>query len=62
MWIFAPGFGAGAVAGYSVLRIDPAVVAPTRQPGSARAEHRDLPAGGGAIAHASDDIATAFGV
>jgi 3-oxoacyl-[acyl-carrier-protein] synthase III len=25
--IFAPGFGAGAVAGYAVLRIDPAVVA-----------------------------------
>ncbi|ATQ31505.1 3-ketoacyl-ACP synthase [Rhodococcus ruber Chol-4] len=25
--IFAPGFGAGAVAGYSVMRIDPAVVA-----------------------------------
>ena len=62
MWIFAPGFGAGAVAGYSVLRIDPAVVAPTQQPGSATAEHRDLPAGGGVIGHASDDIATAFGV
>jgi 3-oxoacyl-[acyl-carrier-protein] synthase-3 len=28
MRIFAPGFGAGAVAGYAVLRIDPAVVAP----------------------------------
>ncbi len=27
MRIFAPGFGAGAVAGYSVMRIDPAVVA-----------------------------------
>ena len=27
MRIFAPGFGAGAVGGYSVLRIDPAVVA-----------------------------------
>src|SRR5450631_3862600 len=25
--IFAPGFGAGAVAGYAVMRIDPAVVA-----------------------------------
>jgi 3-hydroxy-3-methylglutaryl CoA synthase len=25
--IFTPGFGAGAVAGYSVMRIDPAVVA-----------------------------------
>jgi pyruvate dehydrogenase E1 component len=27
--VFAPGFGAGAVAGYAVLRIDPGVVAPT---------------------------------
>ena len=27
MRVFAPGFGAGAVAGYSVMRIDPAVVA-----------------------------------
>ena len=26
--VFAPGFGAGAVAGFSVMRIDPAVVAP----------------------------------
>ena len=26
--IFAPGFGAGAVAGYAVMRIDPAIVAP----------------------------------
>ena len=25
--IFAPGFGAGAVGGYAVLRIDPAIVA-----------------------------------
>jgi 3-oxoacyl-[acyl-carrier-protein] synthase III len=27
MRIFAPGFGAGAVAGYTVLRVDPAIVA-----------------------------------
>ena len=27
MRVFAPGFGAGAVAGYTVMRIDPAVVA-----------------------------------
>jgi hypothetical protein len=25
--VFAPGFGAGAVGGYAVLRVDPAVVA-----------------------------------
>jgi 3-oxoacyl-[acyl-carrier-protein] synthase III len=29
--IFAPGFGAGAVAGYAILRIDPAVMAPDLQ-------------------------------
>jgi 3-oxoacyl-[acyl-carrier-protein] synthase-3 len=26
-WVFAPGFGAGAVGGYAVLRVDPAIVA-----------------------------------
>lgn len=62
MWIFAPGFGAGAVAGYAVLRIDPAVVAPTRQPEPAPAtQHRDQPQGT-ATPQSSDDIATAFGV
>ena len=30
--VFAPGFGAGAVAGYGVLRIDPAVIAPDDRP------------------------------
>jgi hypothetical protein len=25
--VFAPGFGAGAVGGYAVLRVDPAIVA-----------------------------------
>jgi 3-oxoacyl-[acyl-carrier-protein] synthase III len=29
--VFAPGFGAGAVAGYAILRIDPAVMAPDEQ-------------------------------
>jgi 3-oxoacyl-[acyl-carrier-protein] synthase III len=27
MRVFAPGFGAGAVGGYAVLRVDPAIVA-----------------------------------
>jgi 3-oxoacyl-[acyl-carrier-protein] synthase-3 len=31
MRVFAPGFGAGAVAGYAVLRVDPAVIAPDDQ-------------------------------
>jgi 3-oxoacyl-(acyl-carrier-protein) synthase III len=30
MRLFAPGFGAGAVGGYSVIRIDPAIVTKTR--------------------------------
>jgi 3-oxoacyl-[acyl-carrier-protein] synthase III len=34
MRIFAPGFGAGAVAGYAVLRIDPDVLAPDEQAAS----------------------------
>ncbi|SES77730.1 3-oxoacyl-ACP synthase III family protein [Geodermatophilus poikilotrophus] len=40
--VFAPGFGAGAVAGYAVMRVDPAVVAvqTTSQP----QEHGEMPA------------------
>jgi 3-oxoacyl-[acyl-carrier-protein] synthase-3 len=56
--VFAPGFGAGAVGGYAVMRIDPAIVAdevvldvlPPSTPGAAR------PAGG-----TTDDIRAAFG-
>jgi len=56
--VFAPGFGAGAVGGYAVMRIDPAIVADevvldvlpeTDRPGA--------PAAGGT----SDDIRAAFG-
>jgi hypothetical protein len=25
--VFAPGFGAGAVGGYAVMRVDPAIIA-----------------------------------
>ena len=39
MRIFAPGFGAGAVAGYAVMRIDPAVVAVQGTDRGARGEH-----------------------
>ena len=57
--IFAPGFGAGAVAGYCVMRIDPAVVAISA----------DAPRGSAATASASaephepsaDDAQLAFG-
>jgi 3-oxoacyl-[acyl-carrier-protein] synthase III len=40
--VFAPGFGAGAVAGYAVMRVDPAVVAV--QGTSAPHEHAEMPA------------------
>jgi 3-hydroxy-3-methylglutaryl CoA synthase len=57
--IFAPGFGAGAVAGYSVMRIDPAVVAisdaPTRE---ARGQEAAAPETG---QQSSDDVQIAFG-
>ena len=59
--IFAPGFGAGAVAGYAVMRIDPAVVATETT--------TDLAAGTSAPARpepdgqssASDQVQQAFG-
>ena len=57
MRIFAPGFGAGAVGGYSVLRIDPAVVASGSQAPAAK--------GPAAPAHnpatSSEDMKKAFG-
>jgi len=60
MRIFAPGFGAGAVAGYCVMRIDPAVVAtataspPAQDSASAEGtQPRRQPS--------SDDVQLAFG-
>ena len=59
MRLFAPGFGAGAVGGYAVLRIDPAIVVPER---AASGEAR---MGDGAPASrsssSSEDVAAAFG-
>ena len=52
--VFAPGFGAGAVAGYAVLRVDPSIVAPEPAPGE------PLPALRSA-ATSSDDVRVAFG-
>jgi 3-oxoacyl-[acyl-carrier-protein] synthase III len=58
--IFAPGFGAGAVAGYCVMRIDPAVVAiATDSPTQERAPSSTSP-----LSHptsSSDDVQLAFG-
>jgi 3-oxoacyl-[acyl-carrier-protein] synthase III len=57
--VFAPGFGAGAVGGYAVMRIDPAIVADE--------EPLDIPQDSGRSAASrtaggtSDDIHAAFG-
>lgn len=66
--IFAPGFGAGAVAGYAVLRVDPAVVAVGGTP--ARGEAAPQPPAGasadgppsvaGEAPSASEDVREAF--
>jgi 3-oxoacyl-(acyl-carrier-protein) synthase III len=58
--VFAPGFGAGAVAGYSVMRIDPAVVAVSHAatraaPGPDLRTPQPLPE------QSSDDVRLAFG-
>ncbi len=55
--VFAPGFGAGAVGGYAVARIDPQIVAPAR-------EHAQAPVLAGAANAAgssSEDVLGAFG-
>ena len=57
---FCPGFGAGAVGGYSVMRVDPAIAAPL----TTRAAHTaewipDLPSE--SPSKSSDDVALAFG-
>ena len=57
MRIFAPGFGAGAVAGYAVLRIDPAIVVPeSAAPAVAIDGHP-----GPEYQPTSDDVKQAFG-
>ncbi len=58
--VFAPGFGAGAVAGYAVMRIDPAVVA-VQLPGERGAGEAqpDMPAPP-ERAPASEEMQTAF--
>ena len=59
--IFAPGFGAGAVAGYSVMRIDPAVVA-LAEPSPRQTTTTTEPAAAAATGRqSSDDVSLAFG-
>jgi 3-oxoacyl-[acyl-carrier-protein] synthase-3 len=53
--VFAPGFGAGAVGGYAVLTVDPAVVAPERATAPQTDRFRT------ATGTTSDDVRVAFG-
>jgi 3-oxoacyl-(acyl-carrier-protein) synthase III len=59
--IFAPGFGAGAVAGYAVLRLDPAVVAVESASAPAAEAPEPAPQPPAAGAPASEDMRVAFG-
>jgi 3-oxoacyl-(acyl-carrier-protein) synthase III len=54
MRVFTPGFGAGAVAGYAVLRVDPAIVVPERT------RHDDEVGLGAPVVTTSDDVREAF--
>jgi 3-oxoacyl-[acyl-carrier-protein] synthase III len=62
--IFAPGFGAGAVAGYAIMRVDPAVVAVQSAP-APQAAQQPAPAATepepGELPKPSDDVGVAFG-
>ena len=55
--VFAPGFGAGAVGGYAVMRIDPAIIADEVVLDVLPAESAAVPRAGST----SDDIRAAFG-
>jgi 3-oxoacyl-[acyl-carrier-protein] synthase III len=56
--VFAPGYGAGAVGGYAVLRIDPSIIAPVTGPSSAPPPM--TASGTGTPSTASDDVRAAF--
>jgi 3-oxoacyl-[acyl-carrier-protein] synthase-3 len=59
--IFAPGFGAGAVAGYAVMRLDPAVVVVQTPSGADRGDHEPVAPPPNGPPHSSDDVRVAFG-
>ena len=59
--IFAPGFGAGAVAGYAVLRLDPAVVAVESASSTGAGSPDPTPRTPTAGPPASEDMQVAFG-
>lgn len=56
MRVFTPAFGAGAVGGYTVIRIDPAIVVPER---TEQAELVIVPEGN--VAPSLEDVQAAFG-
>ena len=56
MRVFTPAFGAGAVGGYTVIRIDPAIVVPER---TEQAELVTVPEGN--VATSLEDVRAAFG-
>jgi len=56
MRVFTPAFGAGAVGGYTVIRIDPAIVVPER---AEQAELMTVPEGN--AASSLEDVRAAFG-
>jgi 3-oxoacyl-[acyl-carrier-protein] synthase-3 len=56
MRVFTPAFGAGAVGGYTVIRIDPAIVVPER---AEQAELMTVPEGN--VAPSLEDVQAAFG-
>ncbi len=58
--IFAPGFGAGAVAGYCVMRIDPAVVAIEGEKNTENGAAHSVSASP-LPKHSADDVQLAFG-
>jgi 3-oxoacyl-[acyl-carrier-protein] synthase-3 len=55
--VFAPGFGAGAVGGYAVLTMDPAITAPEVDRGSRPTSPATRPS----VATTSEDVRVAFG-
>jgi 3-oxoacyl-[acyl-carrier-protein] synthase-3 len=59
--VFAPGFGAGAVAGYAVLRIDPAIIAPDEQVVVSTDESATVPESPPIPVPSGADMALAFG-
>jgi 3-oxoacyl-[acyl-carrier-protein] synthase-3 len=56
MRVFTPAFGAGAVGGYTVIRIDPAIVVPER---AEQSELMTVPEGN--VATSLEDVRAAFG-